>query len=222
MERDVFHTMRITTFLTVVAAFLMGFIDAYTFTELNHVFVSAQTGNMVTFGVKLFTGSPYDAIENVMSFAGFLGGAFLGEILLARFTAGGLQKYRLFLYVQAILLLLLAFFQNSVSLTLEVTVLGVLAGYALTTFRKIGSTAVNNGVMTGNARNMMGSLYKIIFEQDKKARHEFLHLFIGILTFITGVGAGASAAAYNPAMVLWIAFGLVAFSITVLFFYRWT
>lgn len=222
MERELFHTMRITTFLTVVAAFLMGFIDAYTFTGLNHVFVSAQTGNMVTFGVKLFTGSPYEAIDNVLSFAGFLGGAFLGEILLARFTAGGLQKYRLFLYVQALLLLLLAIFQHSISVALEVTVLGMLAGYALTTFRKIGSTAVNNGIMTGNARNMMGHLYKIVFEKDLKARRDFLHLAIGILTFTVGVGAGASAVVYTPSLVLWIAFGIVAVSIVVLFFYRWT
>ncbi|MCM3758399.1 DUF1275 domain-containing protein [Sporosarcina aquimarina] len=222
MDRDQLHTKRITSLLTICAAFLMGFIDAYTFMELDHVFVSAQTGNMVTFGVKLFTGHPYDALANMIAFFGFMCGAFLGEVLLARLRLPGLRRYRLFLYVQALLLLGLALFQTRLELSVMVFVLGLLSGYALTTFRKIGSTSVNNGIMTGNARNMMNSLYLILFEKDEQAKKDMLHLFIGIVTFIAGVGASASISGWDPMAILWIAFGIVCFSILALFFYKWT
>ncbi|GKV70320.1 membrane protein [Sporosarcina sp. NCCP-2716] len=221
MEQDHIHAVRITTFLTIGAAFLMGFIDAYTFTELKHVFVSAQTGNMVTFGVKLVTGAPFEGIPNVMSLVGFMGGAFMGEVLLARYKERGLRKYRIFLYVQAVLLLLLAVTQPYLHLSVAVFVLGWLSGYALTTFRKIGSTAVNNGIMTGNARNMMSSLYKLLFEKDPQAKTELLHLGTGIVTFVAGVGAGAFVTSIEPAAVLWAAFAFVMLSISVLFVYRW-
>ncbi|WP_025783954.1 YoaK family protein [Sporosarcina sp. D27] len=222
MDRDQLHTKRITSLLTICAAFLMGFIDAYTFMQLDHVFVSAQTGNMVTFGVKLFTGHPYDALANMVAFFGFMCGAFLGEVLLARLRLPGLRRYRLFLYVQALLLLVLALFQTSLELSVMVFVLGLLSGYALTTFRKIGSTPVNNGIMTGNARNMMNSLYLILFEKDEQAKKDMLHLFTGIITFVAGVGASASVSGWDPMAILWIAFGIVCFSIFALFFYKWT
>lgn len=222
MDRDQLHTERITSILTVISAFLMGFIDAFTFLELDHVFVSAQTGNMVTYGIKLVTGSGYEAFANIMSFLGFLFGAFLGEFLLARLNKSGLRRYRLFLYVQAILLLILAGFQVQLQLNVMVFTLGILSGYALTTFRRFRSTPVNTGIMTGNARNMMNDLYRIIFYKDAEAKAEMFHLLVIILSFIVGVGVSATVIEWNPAAILWIAFGTVSLCIFALFFYKWT
>lgn len=220
MNKNQQHSDQIVSILTIIAAFLMGFIDAYTFIEQNHVFASAQTGNMVTFGVKLFTGQWRQAGTNLIVFFGFAIGAFLGEIFLARFSRLGLRKYRVFLYVQAVLLLLLAIYQLHIGTRVIVFLLGVLSGYELTMFRKIRTTPVNNGIMTGNARNAVNSVYRIVFEKDPQAKKDFINLLIGILMFVLGVGTGTLIVELNPAYALWGAFSLVSLSILALFFVK--
>lgn len=222
MDNDRLQAERVMSLLTVGAAFLMGYIDAYTFLELNHVFVSAQTGNMVTYGIKLVTGEGYGGLANVMSFLGFLLGAFAGEVFLAKLRISGRRRYRLFLYIQSVLLLFLAVFQLQLSLSVIVFVLGILSGYALTTFRKFASTPVNIGIMTGNARTMMHDLYMIIFKKDQDALREMFHLLTVIVAFIIGVGVSATIIGWNPDAILWIAFGFVTLPIAALYIYRWS
>lgn len=217
MANDTLHTGRIMNLLTVGAAFLMGYIDAYTFLELNHVFVSAQTGNMVTYGIKLVNGESSAGFANVMSFFGFLIGAFAGEVFLAKLKISGRRRYRLFLYIQAVLLLFLAIFHLRLSYSMIVLILGILSGYALTTFRVFASTPVNVGIMTGNARTLMHDLYMIIFKKDEQAKKEMLHLFTVIFSFIIGVGAAAAIINWQPDAVLWIAFGFVTLPLGALY-----
>ena len=72
------------TLLTLSATFLMGLLDAYTFMEKGGVFVSAQTGNMVAFSSKLFTGHFSEAKGHITVFLGFMLGALIGQMLLEK------------------------------------------------------------------------------------------------------------------------------------------
>ena len=76
------ESSNISTQLTVIAAFLMGFIDAYTFLQHDETFASAQTGNLVSLSVKLFTGQWMEASSHAWVFGGFVLGAFAGEALM--------------------------------------------------------------------------------------------------------------------------------------------
>lgn len=204
---------RIETELTILATFLMGFIDAYTYLEHNKVFVSAQTGNMVIFATKLFSGRGSETVENIAVFAGFALGAFFGAMLLARIPKAGLRHFTYLLYVQGLVLLLLAIFQLQLSNLLLVFFLGLLSGYTLATLRKIGPTTVNNGIMTGNAKNLMSNLYAALFDKDMQAKKDCLNLAIGIIVFILGVGGGTLVSSWRPELSLWIAFLLVLLSL---------
>src|SRR5699024_5293247 len=140
--------------LTITTTFLMGCIDAYTFSEHGGTFASSQTGNMVSFSVKFFTGQWSDAAGHIFVFLGFAIGAYVGEAVIQKSTTKGLQKYRIFIFIfiQTILLLLLAIFQKGIGDEWMVLFLGLLAGYELTTFRNFRGTTINNGIMTGNTK----------------------------------------------------------------------
>ena len=200
---------QIKTSLTVIATFLMGFIDAYTFDVRNGTFASAQTGNMIMLGAKLFSGEWQESLSHLSVLGGFALGVFGGEAISSKYSYLGLQQYRVFLMTEAVLLLLLAFFQNALTDAWMVLFLGILAGYVLTLFRTIRTTGVNNGIMTGNTKNLMNNLYKVIFQKDKKAREECRNLSTGIILFILGVGAGTLTVKLDTRLNLWCAFTII-------------
>jgi uncharacterized membrane protein YoaK (UPF0700 family) len=200
------ETSNISTELTVIASFLMGFIDAYTFLQHNETFASAQTGNLVSLSVKLFTGQWMEALSHAWVFGGFVLGAFAGEALMERYQGISVKRYRYYLLIQTILIFILALFQQEITGAIVLFSLGTLAGYELTIFRKFRETTVNNGIMTGNVKNLMRHLYLILFRKDSKAKSHFLDLVATVLIFLLGAGAGALVIQYNPNFVLWAAF----------------
>lgn len=119
------------------------------------------------------------------------------------------------LLLQTILLGFLALFQMNLSNSIMLFCLGLLAGYELTVFRKFRGTTVNNGIMTGNTKNMMTNLYKTLFDDNKQARRDFFHFLIIIFIFLLGAGAGALVIKLNALLNLWIAFLLMFVSLVV-------
>src|SRR5699024_4991078 len=121
-------------------------------------------------------------------------------------TTKGLQKYRVFIFIQTTLLLFLAIFQKGIGDEWMVLFLGLLAGYELTTFRNFRGTTINNGIMTGNTKNLMNNLYVAIHHKDVEARRNWVNLMITIFMFIIGAGVGILLTNVNTQLVLWAAF----------------
>src|SRR5699024_10372592 len=97
--------------LTIISTFLMGMMDAYTFIEQDGSFASAQTGNLVMLIVNVFTGH-FDTISShIIVFVGYAMGAISGDAVIDRIVQANLDKSRVVLLVQAILLSCLASFQ---------------------------------------------------------------------------------------------------------------
>ncbi|MBY7142636.1 DUF1275 domain-containing protein [Virgibacillus sp. NKC19-3] len=198
---------KILTVLTAFSTFLMGFIDAYTFITQNGLFASAQTGNMVVLAAKLFEGNPWEAFTHTASFIGFALGAFLGQGIMEFFKDHNWKKYRIYLLIQAVFLFIIACIQQSVGSSMIGLLLGLLAGYELTMFRKIKSTNINNGIMTGNTKNLMNNLYLAIFNKDEEALRTFFTLLLGVGIFMLGVGSGTVIVLYfGVTLNLWLAF----------------
>lgn len=210
----------VTNSLTIMSAFLMGFIDAYTFIVQDGSFASAQTGNLVGLSVKLFSGKFGETASHFAVFGGFALGAFIGQALLTRFKWKGIRKTRLILLLQAILLACLAIFQTLLNDALMICLLGLLAGYELTVFREFRGTKVNNGIMTGNTKNMMSYLYNAVFEADKQARNNLFNISTVIFTFLLGAGMGALVLKINTVLNLWGAFIIVMLSLLITSFSR--
>lgn len=206
---------RLLTELTIFSTFLMGFIDSYTFIERGELFASAQTGNIIILVANLFEGHWMKAMVHVFTFLGFALGAFIGQGMIEHFKDRGWGKYRVYLSPQIILLLIIALIQQFIGNSLIGFLLGSLAGYELTVFRKFGSTNINNGIMTGNAKNLMNNLYKAIFNKDSEAKHEFLNLSMGIGLFMFGIGTGTLVLMVGSLYNLWVAFFITGL------FYLW-
>ncbi|MBU5468038.1 DUF1275 domain-containing protein [Virgibacillus sp. MSJ-26] len=184
----------------------MGFIDAYTYLVFDGVFVSAQTGNVIVMSVKAFSEQWLESIVHLAVFAGFAVGTFVGEAVIEKINSQSLKQFRIFLLVQGVLLLILSLFQLTLPNWIMVFLLGTLSGYELSVFRKIGVTTINNGIMTGNTKNMMHSLYKLMFDGEKKAGIDFRNLLLGLFIFIVGVICGTLVARWDSEMILWTAF----------------
>lgn len=202
------HTPYLNTVLTAIATFLMGFIDAYTYAEFDGSFASAQTGNLVVLSAKIFSAQWTEALSHFWVFAGFALGAFAGEAVIERSENEGLERYRIYLLIRIGLLLLLALFQTKLYSAIMLFTIGGLAGYELTMFRKFRNTSVNNGIMTGNTKNLMNNLYKFLFTDDQKAKKDFSNFTYIVLIFMIGAGAGTLVTIYNETLNLWIAFGI--------------
>lgn len=205
-------TVHISTGLTAIATFLMGFIDAYTFSQQGGSFASAQTGNLVGLSAKLFSGHFTEAMSHIWVFAGFVIGAFIGEAVIEHSPQKGIRKYRYYLLVQAVLLFTLAVFQTKLNGSVMLLILGLLAGYDLTTFRKFRHTTINNGIMTGNAKNLANNLYQALFNKDRDAKEDFYHLAAIIVLFMLGAGAGTLIIQYHAVLNLWAAFVIALLS----------
>lgn len=201
-------TVNSITILTLFATFLMGFIDAYTFMKKGGVFVSAQTGNMVAFSSKLFTGHFSEALGHIAVFAGFALGAFLGEWIYEKANGSTRKKYQTVLLLQTIVLLIFAIFQREIADSVMVFLLGGLAGFELTIFRKVGISTVNDGIMTGNTKSLMNDLYKSIVDHDKNAKEQVKEIGFSILIFIIGVGIGSIIITFKDSLALWCSFAL--------------
>lgn len=203
--RDEINQNKILTVLTIFSTFLMGFLDAYTFITQDGLFASAQTGNMVVLGAKLFEGDFMEALVHIF-FVGFAVGAFIAQGVIERFKEYGWEKYRIYLFLQMVFLLIIAIIQKNIGPSVIGFLLGLLAGYELTVFRKIKSTNINNGIMTGNTKNLMNNLYLAIFNKNKEALHTFLTLLLGLCVFMLGVGSGTVVQLFGVYLNLWLAF----------------
>lgn len=200
---------RILTILTVFSIFLMGYIDAYTFIAQNGVFASPQTGNLIALVARISSGEWQQALIHVFVLLGFIIGAFIGQAMIDRITDSDWKKYRVYLFLPLVLLLIVSLIQQFVSPFLIGFLLGLLSGYELIIFRKIKGITINNAVMTGNAKNLMSNLYEAIFNEDLRARREFFILLSGIVIFMLGVGTGTLVLKlFGPFYNLWGAFSI--------------
>ncbi len=174
----------IQTNLTGISILMMGIIDAYAIV-VKGTLVSSQTGNLVILARELFAEDWSDIWKHIIVFIGFALGAFSGkavhEALKSRW-----MRFRLYLLFQAALLLVVAILQNTLPETLLVFLLALLAGYDLALFRKFGDTNVNNGVMTGNTKDLMSYLFLAIYYKDKEARKHSGNVFLAITIFCLG------------------------------------
>lgn len=181
------------TILTLGATLSMGMVDADTYLNRGAVFVSAQTGNLVVFVVKLVQHGWGTAWVNVPVWIGYFLGCFGAQALSEFLGDGDHRKHmRWLMLLDAAAYLALAYFQAILPTVFLIFLLGLMAGYDLTIFRQVGGIAINNGIMTGNTKSLAISSYKGLINGDRNARKAQLNILLVILTFIAGCALGAS------------------------------
>lgn len=196
------------TILALGATLLMGIIDVDTFLEHGEAFVSAQTGNLVVGVVKLVTDGWQAAWTNGFVWVGYFMGCFVAQGLSERLSRGNPRRQlRWLMVLDVVAYTVIAFFQRDLSDPWLLFLLGIVAGYELTTFRQVGGVAINNGIMTGNTKGLATSCYRAIFDHDRVARHRLFQLLSVLTTFLLGCALGVWLANVAALDVLWVASG---------------
>ncbi|MFC6288806.1 YoaK family protein [Levilactobacillus angrenensis] len=197
------------TILTLGATLVMGMVDADTFLNHGAVFVSAQTGNLVVFVVKLVEHGWRAAWVNVPVWIGYFLGCFLAQGLSEHLGQGNKRRQmRWLMLLDVVAYTVLASLQTAIPTLWLIFCLGIVAGYELTVFRQVGGIGINNGIMTGNTKNLATATYRAWFDGDRAARDKQRRIAIVLVTFILGCAIGARLAVLTALGVLWIATAL--------------
>ena len=196
------------TILALGATLVMGIVDADTFLKHGEAFVSAQTGNLVVGVVKLVTAGWQAAWTNGFVWVGYFIGCLVAQGLSERVSQENPRRQmRWLMVIDVVAYAAIAFFQQALADPWLLFLLGIVAGYELTTFRQVGGVAINNGVMTGNTKNLATSFYRAVFDHDRVARHRFVQLISVLVTFLAGCALGVWLANLAILDVLWVACG---------------
>lgn len=206
------------TLLTLGATLVMGMIDAETFLDHGAVFVSAQTGNMVVFAVKLIEHGWSAAWVNVPVWIGYFMGAFIAQGLSEHYTQDqGPKRLLSLMAIDVVVYVVLSSTQHVLPSMWLIFFLGIVAGYELTIFRQVGGIAINNGIMTGNSKNLATASYQAWIKHDKVAQKKQGRIALVVVTFLLGCGFGAELAYMTTTGVLWIVSGIKALLLGMLF-----
>jgi len=197
--------------VTVFATLLMGMLDAFTFITQDHTFVTAQTGNLIMLTVNGLEGDYISAASHIIVFAGYFLGAFLGQWISDRITGNERHRLRVFLLIQTLFFIAVAATHQRLPDDILLFMLGLLAGYEIDLFRKMGAITINNGIMTGNAKNLATNLYQFLVLKNKTAGHTAGLLALTIAVFVLGIGAGTWLTQLSQTWAMW-SFALISAS----------
>ncbi|MCL2855721.1 MAG: DUF1275 domain-containing protein [Defluviitaleaceae bacterium] len=167
-------------FLTTASIFVMGFLNALALnTHDLGAMISAQSGNVVWFGLNAAGGYWGAFLENFMLFAGFIGGIVLALFLSNKFAKGSAQAiFNWVLFIIPIIAYPLVL-QYVVPPFISFFILAFACGMALRFFRNMYHLQVNNAMATGSVMFLGVSL------KDKKSFDLFL-FFVLVLAFAAG------------------------------------
>lgn len=207
---------QIQIFWTLSSTFLMGYLDAYTY--LRHkVFVSAQTGNMITFSYMLFSKQWWNLDLNVSSLIGFSIGVLFGISNYERIQKQKKHPALFFFITQLIVLFFLITAQSILPNHLFIIFLSFVSGFNLYLFNRLQHTPVNVGIMTGNIRNILTYSYEAVKHKNKQSQKHVLHLSWILICFAFGVGIGTLIVEWQTFSFLWIPIVLTLISLLLSF-----
>lgn len=209
------------SWVTFLATFTMGAIDAYTYLAHDETFASAQTGNIIVFAVKFAQGGITKAWTNIPIWIGFALGCLIAQATLSWLNQQMTVKrrYQCLMGVTLVTLIVASVGQHWFNEMILIFILGWLSGYELTSFREVKGTTVNNGIMTGNTKNMMTALYDGWIQRDSASRTKCAWIALTLLTFILGaIGSALICLRVSPNWILWLCSLLNAVGLLIIWF----
>lgn len=165
-----------------------GMLDAWVYMAHGNVFATAQTGNVVLFGIALANDDGAGALRQVPSIAAFVVGLLFSRVSGTLLKRRGLNSRTIRLTVECGLLVVLAAWADRLSNNIVTASVGFLAALQITALSHIGGWSFNTGMTTGNLRSAVSALSKALF--DPHSSEDWLHTAVlGLLCASFAVGA---------------------------------
>lgn len=171
----------------ILATFMGGYLDAYTYVLHDKIFANTQTGNLIFLTIDLFEKNFKEAFFRLFPIIFFFMGIILYEILNKFY-----KKYttNISLIIQIILIILIgfgAFGNNSIIIC---GFISFICALQLLSFKKINGMPYATIMCTGNLRSFSEYTSKFILYKDKEYLKKGIIYFLIILTFCLGVFCG--------------------------------
>jgi Predicted membrane protein len=197
-------SLSLASLLTILSALIVGILDAYSTIQNEGTIMSAQTGNLVNLAVKLATGHFSGLANHFALLIGFALGCILSVFILRLFKTKKNRQMILWT-VFSIFIWLIALFGSHFSEVMSIIALSFSAGMALSFFRELRSSNLNNGIMTGNLKNMYGALVDVVVYKEVQKLPEAMNLLTVIIIFFVGSLVGGLVSNVSMTAILFVA-----------------
>ena len=176
----------------VLLSIVGGFLDAYTYLNRGHVFVNAQTGNIVLFGLACAERSWLKASYYLLPILAFAVGIMLAELIKRNYKQkANIHWTQIVLILEVVVLVIVSMIPQGNANQVANILISFVCSLQVASFRRMNGQAFATTMCTGNLRSATEQLCAFWQEKDKNALKISLQYYGIILFFIIGAIAGA-------------------------------
>ncbi|MGT2887722.1 YoaK family protein [Streptococcus didelphis] len=168
--------------------FISGYVNSYTYATQGRRFAGVQTGNLLSFAIKLSENNIKEALNFLLPIFVFMLGQAAAYFLHRWAHKQGFHWYLFSSLILTFTALITALFTPFISSFFTVSALAFFASLQVETFKSLRGAHYANVMMTGNIKNAAYLFTKGIYEANKELLLIARNTFIIILTFALGVG----------------------------------
>ncbi|GEN94012.1 YoaK family protein [Pediococcus ethanolidurans] len=195
MQKNSENTGGVLTFLSTL---IIGILNAYSVVFNQSTLISAQTGNLINLGIKLSRGDLKLAYSNFDLLIGFAMGCIFASLMIKKNAQNYLYGWSVF----SLIIWVNTLFQNSIDINLSILSFSFISGLALTLFRNFGESNLNNGIMTGNLKNMYVNATLSFKKREKQSKGTLKDIFVIVFTFFSGGVIGGFVCSFGKLAIL--------------------
>jgi uncharacterized membrane protein YoaK (UPF0700 family) len=183
-----------------------GFLDGYTFVGYHGVFATAQTGNIVLFGVDAQAGRWQEALLHIPPVVAFVLGVALAQ-QLAQPTVRKIVRRptRWVLIAEIVVLAAVGAVPGQAPARVVPGAIAFVAALQVSTFRSLEGVEYSSSFTTSNLRALTVNIFNWRADRDRASRHRAALLASVVAAFAVGAGAGGLCTRLIHRQAAWIA-----------------
>jgi uncharacterized membrane protein YoaK (UPF0700 family) len=183
-----------------------GFLDGYTFVGYHGVFATAQTGNIVLFGVDAQAGRWQEALLHIPPVVAFV----LGVALAQQLAQPAVRKIvrrptRWVLIAEIVVLAAVGAVPGQAPARVVPGAIAFVAALQVSTFRSLEGVEYSSSFTTSNLRALTVNIFNWRADRDRASRHRAALLASVVAAFAVGAGAGGLCTRLIHRQAAWIA-----------------
>lgn len=186
----------------LLLTFTGGFLDAFLYIAHGNVFAGAMTGNGVLAGIALLSRNAHDMVHHLVPIAAFVAGLWCAFVIETRVRHHVVLTA---LSLEAAGLAVASFLPHGFPDVLFISLICILAGYQVGSFRRVDNFVYNATFIAGNLLRTVESLHEALLHV--RLRHSILEardLGLVLLFFVAGAVAAALVTGHMGNHALWI------------------
>lgn len=171
----------------MMLCFISGYVNAFTYMTQGKRFAGVQTGNLLSFAIRLSEKQLEEALQFLLPMLVFMLGQSFTYFMHRWAKQKGLHWYLLSSFILRGIAFGTALFTPFLPSNFTVAALAFFASIQVDTFKTLRGASYANVMMTGNIKNAAYLLTKGLYEKNQEITHIGRNTLIVILAFACGV-----------------------------------